>query len=145
MQNGAVRRDGQVEPEPEQPHPRDRDLSQRQGRAERRQDVLQGQEVVHQRPHQGQGRTGRQELQVRLASLGEKGKSTHSIIQLFRVKLQYEFTPGYINNKVKLMLNRAPIPALGMSDYSVCAALENQYPPFSKEFLGFDLNQDLKV
>ena len=43
------------------------------------------------------------------------------------------------------MLNRAPIPALGMSDYSVCAALENQYPPFSKEFLGFDLNQDLKV
>jgi len=63
----------------------------------------------------------------------------------YRVKLQYEFTPGYINNKVKLMLNRAPIPALGMSDYSICAALENQYPPFSKEFLGFDMNQDLKL
>ena len=43
------------------------------------------------------------------------------------------------------MLNRAPIPALGMSDSSICAALENQYPPFSKEFLGFDMNQDLKV
>ena len=43
------------------------------------------------------------------------------------------------------MLNRAPIPALGMSDYSICAAIENQYPPFSKEFLGFDMNQDLKV
>ena len=67
------------------------------------------------------------------------------MFQLFRVKLQYEFTPGYINNKVKLMLNRAPIPALGMSDYSICAAMENQYPPFSKEFLGFDMNQDLKV
>ena len=67
------------------------------------------------------------------------------MFQLLRVKLQYEFTPGYINNKVKLMLNRAPIPALGMSDYSICAAMENQYPPFSKEFLGFDMNQDLKV
>merc|ERR1712223_2105127 len=63
----------------------------------------------------------------------------------YRVKLQYEFTPGYINNKVKLMLNRAPIPALGMSDYSICGALENKYPPFSKEFLGFDMNQDLKL
>ena len=69
----------------------------------------------------------------------------HKWIYFSRVKLQYEFTPGYINNKVKLMLNRAPIPALGMSDYSVCAALENKYPPFSKEFLGFDMNQDLKV
>ena len=67
------------------------------------------------------------------------------MFQLLRVKLQYEFTPGYINNKVKLMLNRAPIPALDMSDYSVCMAMENKYPPFSKEFLGFDMNQDLKV
>lgn len=67
------------------------------------------------------------------------------MFHLFRVKLQYEFTPGYINNKVKLMLNRAPIPALDMSDYSVCMAMENKYPPFSKEFLGFDMNQDLKV
>ena len=33
----------------------------------------------------------------------------------------------------------------GNTDYSICAALENQYPPFSKEFLGFDMNQDLKV
>ena len=59
-----MRRDGPVEPEPEQPCEGDRGLDQGEGRAERRQDVLQGQEVVHQRPHQGQGRARRQKLQV---------------------------------------------------------------------------------
>ena len=65
IQDGAVRRDGPVEPEPEQPGEGDRGLDQGEGRAERRQDVLQGKEVVHQRPHQGQGRARRQELQVK--------------------------------------------------------------------------------
>lgn len=63
----------------------------------------------------------------------------------YRVNLGYEFTPGYLENKLKIQLNRAPVPALGMEPYSACLALENQYPPFAKEFLSYDENKDMSV
>lgn len=59
--------------------------------------------------------------------------------------MAYEFTPGYLENKIKVQLNRAPVKALGITPYSVCMALENKYPEFSKEFLGFNEDEDMKV
>ena len=63
----------------------------------------------------------------------------------YRVNVAYEFTPGNIQNSLKVQLNRAPVAALGIEPYSVCLAMENQYPDFSKEFLGFDQNNDMKL
>jgi hypothetical protein len=39
------------------------------------------------------------------------------------------------------MINRAPLPALDISAYTVCVAYESKYPDFTKEFLGVDFNQ----
>ena len=63
----------------------------------------------------------------------------------YRVSLSYDFTPGYIQNRFKLMINRAPLPALDISAYTVCVAYESKYPEFTKEFLGVDFNQELEV
>lgn len=63
----------------------------------------------------------------------------------YRVNIGYEFTPGNLENKLKVQLNRAPVAALGMEAYSACLALENKYPGFSKEFMSYDENADLSV
>jgi hypothetical protein len=39
------------------------------------------------------------------------------------------------------MINRAPLPALDISAYTICVAYESKYPDFTKEFLGVDFNQ----
>ncbi len=62
-----------------------------------------------------------------------------------RVNLAYEYTPGHIENKIKLQINRAPVPQLGIPAYSLCFALENKYPDFSHEFMDYDKNNDMKV
>ncbi len=59
--------------------------------------------------------------------------------------MAYEFTPGNLQNKFKLQLNRAPAPSLGIDEYSFCFALENKYPDFSTEFMDYDKNNDMKV
>ena len=66
-------------------------------------------------------------------------------IFLFRLNVAYDFTPGKIENKLKIQLNRAPIPAIGMKAYSACLNYESVYPGFSKEFLDFDPSTDLSV
>ncbi len=63
----------------------------------------------------------------------------------YRVNLAYEFTPGNLQNKFKLQINRAPVPQLSIPAYSLCFALENKYPDFSTEFLDYDKNNDMKV
>jgi hypothetical protein len=63
----------------------------------------------------------------------------------YRISLSYDFTPGYIQNRFKLMINRAPLPALDISAYTVCVAYESKYPDFTKEFLGVDFNEELEV
>ena len=55
-------------------------------------------------------------------------------------ELRYELLPDFIPD-----MNSHPTHVAPNVYDGVCAALENQYPPFSKEFLGFDMNQDLKV
>ena len=63
----------------------------------------------------------------------------------FRANIAYEFTPGRIENKVKIQLDRAPLAALGMKPYSACLAYESVYPGFSKEFLDFDASTEMSV
>ncbi len=63
----------------------------------------------------------------------------------YRVTLAYEYTPGHIQNKFKLQINRSPEPSLGISPYSLCFVLENKYPDFSQEFMDYDKNNDMKV
>lgn len=63
----------------------------------------------------------------------------------YRVNVAYEFTPGKIQNSVKIQLNRAPVAALGMKPYSACIAYESAYPEFSKEFLDYDASNDMSV
>ena len=38
-----------------------------------------------------------------------------------------EFTPGNIQNKIKISAQRAGLAAIGMDPYSLCFALENKY------------------
>lgn len=59
----------------------------------------------------------------------------------YRINVAYEFTPGYLQNKIKVQVNRAPVPALNMDPYSMCLALENSFPDFSKEFLDYDKSE----
>ena len=63
----------------------------------------------------------------------------------YRVNVGLEFTPGYLQNKIKVQFNRANVPALNMDPYSVCFALENKYPDFSKEFFDYDESSDMTV
>lgn len=65
----------------------------------------------------------------------------------YRLNIGYEFTPGYLNNNLKLQFQRAPLSAGGLEikGFSACVALENSFPGFSKEFLGYDENQDMSV
>jgi len=63
----------------------------------------------------------------------------------YRINLAYEFTPGYLENKLKVQINRAPLQQLNMDAYSICFMLENKYPDFSKEFLGYDEDSDMEV
>ena len=63
----------------------------------------------------------------------------------YRVSLAIESTPGNIHNKVKVQINRAPVAALGIKPYTVCAAYESKYPPFGKEFMAFDFKEKLRV
>ncbi len=63
----------------------------------------------------------------------------------FRINFAYEFTPGNIQNKIKLQINRAEVPALNIQPYSVCLALENKYPDLTPEFLDYDPNTNLIV
>lgn len=63
----------------------------------------------------------------------------------YRVSVSYEFTPGYINNKLKIQVNRAPVSELGIKPYTVCLSYDNRYPEFHKEFLAVDMNSEMKV
>jgi len=73
-----------------------------------------------------------------------KAKGTpHS--RTYRVNFAYEYTPGNLQNKVKLQVSRSPVPEIDVAPFSLCFALENKYPDFSPEFLGYDENSDMKV
>jgi len=63
----------------------------------------------------------------------------------YRVNVAYEFTPGNIKNSLKIQLNQAPLDALSIPAYSVCFALENEYPEFSREFLGYEESAEMAV
>ncbi|TRY76606.1 hypothetical protein TCAL_03493 [Tigriopus californicus] len=76
------------------------------------------------------------------ALIKAKGEPTD---RSYRINVAYEFTPGYLQNNLKIQINRAPVPSLGMSPYSICFALNNEYPDFSKEFMGYDENNNMAV
>jgi len=68
-----------------------------------------------------------------------------SVTRSYKVSLSYDFTPGYIQNRFKFMINRAAVQSLGISAYTVCVAYESKYPDFSKEFLGVDFSSEMEV
>ena len=65
--------------------------------------------------------------------------------RVYRVNIAYETTPGNLENSFKMQINRAPVPALDMSPYSICFALENKYPDFSEQFLGYNEDAQMEV
>jgi len=68
-----------------------------------------------------------------------------SITRSYKVSVSYDFTPGYLQNRFKFMINRAPVPSLDISAYTVCVAYESKFPDFSKEFMGVDFNSEMEV
>jgi hypothetical protein len=68
-----------------------------------------------------------------------------SVTRSYKVSVSYDFTPGYLQNKFKFMINRAAVPSLDISAYTLCVAYESKYPEFSKEFLGVDFNSEMEV
>ena len=63
----------------------------------------------------------------------------------YRIQLTLESTPGNIHNKVKIQVDRSPIPELGITPYIVCMAYESKYPDFSREFLALTMGETMKV
>ncbi|CAB4068817.1 unnamed protein product [Lepeophtheirus salmonis] len=64
--------------------------------------------------------------------------------RVYKIILGHEFTPGYIENRLKFRMQRAAVPGI-MSDYSICFNMENKYPDFGEEFMTYDKSTQLKM
>ena len=63
----------------------------------------------------------------------------------YRTSVFIESTPGNINNKVKISMQRLGVDALNMPPYSICAEYKSDYTDFKNEFLAYDPNENLQV
>merc|ERR1711983_758762 len=63
----------------------------------------------------------------------------------YRTSVFIESTPGNINNKVKISMQRLGVDALSLSPYSICADYKSDYTDFKNEFLAWDPNENLQV
>ena len=63
----------------------------------------------------------------------------------YRTSVFIESTPGNINNKVKISMQRLGVDALSLSPYSICAEYKSDYTDFKNEFLAWDPNENLQV
>ena len=61
------------------------------------------------------------------------------------MQINLETSPNRLNNKIKVQMNRAPVPALGIAPYTVCMSYRSKYPDFGKEFMAVDFNENLGV
>nr|WQH82008.1 vitellogenin [Caligus rogercresseyi] len=64
--------------------------------------------------------------------------------RLYKIILGHEFTPGYLENRLKFKMRREAVPGI-MTDYSTCLNVENKYPDFGDEFMTYDKNTQLKM
>ncbi|XP_040574440.2 LOW QUALITY PROTEIN: uncharacterized protein [Lepeophtheirus salmonis] len=64
--------------------------------------------------------------------------------RVYKIILGHEFTPGYIENRLKFRMQRVAVPGL-LSDYSICFNMENKYPDFGEEFMTYDKSTQLKM
>jgi len=63
----------------------------------------------------------------------------------YRAYITIDMSPAQLNNKIKVMLARAPVAALGIKPYTICASYGSQYPDFAKEFLSVDMGEVMTV
>nr|WQH82010.1 vitellogenin [Caligus rogercresseyi] len=64
--------------------------------------------------------------------------------RVYRIILGNEFTPGYIENRLKFRMQRTAVPGV-MTDYSICFNMDNKYPEFGQEFMAYDKSTQLKM
>ena len=63
----------------------------------------------------------------------------------YRASISVETTPGNIENKIKVQIQRAPVSALSIPAYTICANYMSKYPPFKKDMLALDETEKLTV
>merc|ERR1739844_404092 len=79
------------------------------------------------------------DIQVKLRANGQPAP------RAYRMQINLETSPNRLNNKIKIQMNRAPVPQLGIKPYTVCMSYRSRYPDFGKEFMAVDFNEKLAV
>jgi len=79
------------------------------------------------------------DIQIKLRANGQPAP------RAYRMQINLETSPNRLNNKIKVQMNRAPVPALGIAPYTVCMSYRSKYPDFGKEFMAVDFNENLGV
>jgi len=79
------------------------------------------------------------DIQVKLRANGQPAP------RAYRMQINLEMSPNRLNNKIKVQMNRAPVPALGIKPYTVCLSYRSRYPDFGKEYMAVDFNENLAV
>merc|ERR1712223_2015776 len=79
------------------------------------------------------------DVQIKLRANGQPAP------RAYRMQINLETSPNRLNNKIKVQMNRAPVPALGIAPYTVCMSYRSKYPDFGKEFMAVDFNENLGV